>query len=88
MPRSGTRNVSAVWASRFSTSERAPERICESPQTLPRLEGGPGSHDIRRHRLRRFPYAVIYLCLPDEVLVIAMAHLHRRPLYWLDRLGS
>lgn len=38
--------------------------------------------------MHRFQYAVIYLCRPDESLVIAVAHTRRRPLYWLDRLAT
>jgi hypothetical protein len=41
---------------------------------------------IRRCRLSRFPYAVIYAPEPEEILVIAIMHMHRRPGYWRDRL--
>ena len=41
---------------------------------------------IRRCRLSRFPYGVIYVPEPEEILVIAIAHMHRRPAYWRDRL--
>lgn len=44
---------------------------------------GPG---IRRCRLMRFPYGVIYSPGQEEILVIAIAHMHRRPRYWQDRL--
>jgi plasmid stabilization system protein ParE len=46
----------------------------------------PLGKNIRRCRLRRFPYAVIYHADGSEVLVIAIAHSHRRPSYWRDRL--
>ena len=36
--------------------------------------------------MHHFPYAVIYLCRPDETVVVAIAHTHRRPFYWVDRL--
>jgi len=44
--------------------------------------------DLRRYRLRRFPYGLIYHVLEDELLVVAVAHLHRRPGYWRDRVGQ
>ena len=44
--------------------------------------------DIRRCRLRRYPYGVIYTCVGHDVLALAIAHLHRRPGYWRDRLGE
>jgi toxin ParE2 len=43
---------------------------------------------IRRCRLSRFPYGVIYTPEADEILVIALAHMHRRPGYWRDRLTA
>lgn len=39
----------------------------------------------RRCQLRRFPYGIIYQLLETEILVIAVANLHRRPGYWQDR---
>jgi plasmid stabilization system protein ParE len=47
----------------------------------------PLSSQTRRFRLRRFPYGVIY-CPEDEgVLIVAVAHLHRRPAYWQNRIN-
>jgi plasmid stabilization system protein ParE len=39
---------------------------------------------IRSCRLMRFPYAVIYAREGKELLVLAIAHMHRRPRYWRD----
>lgn len=44
-----------------------------------------GDH-TRRCRLSRFPYGVIYTQHKDELLVIAIAHLHRKPEYWRKRI--
>lgn len=43
---------------------------------------------IRRCLLHRFPYALIYGIDGDTIVVIAVAHLHRRPRYWSDRIGE
>lgn len=51
------------------------------------LEYYTGPHLIRRVLLRRFPYAIVALLRDSETLVVAVAHTHRRPLYWADRLG-
>ena len=51
------------------------------------LEYYSGRHVIRRVLLRRFPYAVIALVRDTEILIVAVAHTHRRPLYWAARLG-
>lgn len=46
----------------------------------------PLSPNTRRCRLRRFPYGVIYAAIDDQIVVIAVAHLHREPNYWRKRL--
>ena len=44
--------------------------------------------DIRRCRVPRFPYGLIYRLGEDEIQVIAVMHLHRRPGYWRSRAQS
>ena len=39
----------------------------------------------RRYLFRRFPYSIIYQVGADELRVIAVAHQHRRPSYWVGR---
>ena len=46
----------------------------------------PLTGDVRRCRFRRYPYGVVYTCVEHDVLVLAIAHLHRRPGYWRERL--
>ena len=42
-----------------------------------------------RHCLtRRFPYGVIYQTKEGHTRILAVAHSHRRPGYWLDRLSD
>lgn len=41
--------------------------------------------DIRRLILTRFPYKLLYSIEPDHLYVLAVAHQHRRPSYWLGR---
>jgi hypothetical protein len=40
---------------------------------------------IRRHTMHRFPYMVAFEQHQEHVLVLAIAHAKRRPLYWLTR---
>ena len=40
------------------------------------------SEGVRRCRFSRFPYALIYVLEKDQCLVLAVAHLHRKPGYW------
>jgi len=46
----------------------------------------PAGRRVRRCRLSRFPYALIYTIDNGDILVLAVAHLQRRPDYWRDRL--
>lgn len=41
---------------------------------------------IRKCLGSRFPYDLIYQKLGDGILVLALAHRKRRPLYWQDRI--
>jgi hypothetical protein len=40
----------------------------------------------RRCLVRRFPYGVVYKEIDDLVLIVAIANLHRKPDYWINRL--
>ncbi len=46
----------------------------------------PFSNNTRRCQLHRFPYGIIYQLMDTEILVVAVAHLHRKPNYWKDRI--
>jgi hypothetical protein len=46
----------------------------------------PLEQDVRRCQLSRFPFGLIYTVEKGDILVLAVAHLHRRPDYWRDRL--
>jgi len=59
------------------------ERILAHPEAWAILEG-----DFRRCRLRRFPYAVIYLIEVDHILIVAVMHLHRKPESWKKNLNN
>jgi toxin ParE2 len=48
----------------------------------------PLGEEVRRCRLNRFPFGLIYTVENADILVLAVAHLHRRPDYWRDRLKS
>ena len=45
----------------------------------------PLTAEIRRCRLGRFPYSVVYAQDGADLVVLAVAHHHRRPNYWRDR---
>jgi plasmid stabilization system protein ParE len=59
----------------------ARRRIADRPHAWHLLDDS----GVRRFRLKRFPYGLIYVVLEDEIIVLAIAHLHRRPEYWRSR---
>ena len=52
----------------------AAERISLYPEAWHSLGAG-----LRRCRLNRFPYGLIYAIEGGDILVLAVAHLHREP---------
>jgi mRNA-degrading endonuclease RelE of RelBE toxin-antitoxin system len=44
------------------------------------------SNRTRRCQMRRFPYGIIYQIRKEEILVVAIANLHRKPDYWGNRI--
>ena len=47
--------------------------------------GSSETAEVRRCLLHKFPYKLLYSIESDHILVIAVAHHHRRPNYWVDR---
>lgn len=46
----------------------------------------PYDHGTRRFLLRRYPFGIVYRVEASRVLIVAVAHGHRRPGYWRDRI--
>ncbi|MFO1082005.1 MAG: type II toxin-antitoxin system RelE/ParE family toxin [Reyranellaceae bacterium] len=74
-----TRGLGEAFLMEVIAAARRIERFPEAWHPL-----GDG---MRRCRLRRFPYGLIYLVKDGDVIVLAVAHLHRRPDYWRQRSG-
>lgn len=71
-----------LGASYLAEFEKTMGRACKSPQRYP-IEKNP---DVRRIRMDRFPYSVLYREVLGTVQVLAVAHRRRRAQYWLGRL--
>jgi plasmid stabilization system protein ParE len=61
--------------------DRAVRRIAAFPFANAEIEDG-----LRRCLLSKFPYGVIYVLESEAIIIVAVAHLHREPRYWIDRL--
>ena len=61
--------------------EDAISRVRRNPLFYHRIDG-----EIRKCRLLRFPYGVVYRIKGDNVEIIAIMHFRRQPGYWKLRL--
>lgn len=60
--------------------KKAALRVAKHPEAWV-IERG----EIRKYLLHKFPYKLLYSIEEDHILVIAVAHQHRKPDYWVDR---
>lgn len=40
--------------------------------------------EIRKSLLHKFPYKILYSIETDHIFIIALAHQHRKPDYWIN----
>jgi hypothetical protein len=52
-------------------------RILQKPARFRIVE-----QDVHTCRTHTFPYAILYVCRHSSILILAVAHLRRRPGYW------
>lgn len=62
-------------------AEIAAQRILEHPLAW-QIEYDP----VRRFVFNRFPYKMLYIIREQNIIVIAVAHQHRAPDYWVERI--
>jgi toxin ParE1/3/4 len=74
-----------LGAELYAAVEAAIAVIRESPATAGRACGATMERPARRVRVARFPYVVVFVELPEELQVLAVAHVRRRPGYWRRR---
>lgn len=66
---------------RFLASvQDAKNRIVFNPLLYPVID-----LDVRRCLTQTFPFAVLFINHPDQVVIMAVMHLHRDPDYWKSR---
>jgi hypothetical protein len=69
---------------RFKNETRSSiKRILQYPKVWP-IERG----EIRKCLMSKFSYKILYSIEKDHIFIIALAHQHRKPDYWIDRIGN
>ncbi|HEX5756874.1 MAG TPA: type II toxin-antitoxin system RelE/ParE family toxin [Arenimonas sp.] len=66
--------------------DAAVARMAERPEACPRHPHVSVRGDVRRQFLRRFPYQLVFVERDGVLIVLAVAHLAKRPGYWKQRL--
>ena len=74
------RDSPGLGAAFVAEVERGTAAILEHPEASPIVTGA-----IRRRLLRRFPYGLLYRVRPEQVRILAVMNLKRRPGYWVGR---
>ncbi len=64
----------------FVEVRRAESLIAQFPEAAQEIRPG-----IRKRVLRKFRYSLIYSIEEDGLLILAVAHHSRRPVYWTGR---
>lgn len=59
-------------------------RIAAAPESFP---SDPEIDEVRRARLKRFPYWLVFAVQDEVIFILAVAHVRREPGYWRGRLA-
>jgi toxin ParE1/3/4 len=69
--------------------EGAIVKIAAHPTTYPVWPGIAGTHvTLRKASVEQFPYVIAFEVHASRILVLAIAHAKRRPLYWRSRASG
>jgi plasmid stabilization system protein ParE len=65
----------------YEKIEEMIQEVCGEPRRF-RIIRAP----VRRHLAKVFPYALLFVDHPDDILIVAVMHCGRQPEYWATRL--
>ncbi len=75
------------YSEKFETElDRLCARIIDYPRSGTRLPDYPGELEVRSYRMQIFRYSLIVATINGAPVVLAVAHHHRKPGYWRDRV--
>ena len=69
-----------LGAAFLAEAERSVASLLEYPESGPIVSGS-----VRRQLLRRFPYGLLYRVRGEQLRILAVMNLRRRPAYWIGR---
>ena len=76
-------------ARRFVENVRELARtIARRPHQFPQLSDPALEPPVRRALVSGFPYALVFVVIEPSVHIVAVAHQHRMPGYWLYRIRN
>jgi toxin ParE1/3/4 len=61
--------------------------IAETPEVAP-VWLPMAQRRVRKWALRWYPFCLFYVVLDARLVILAVAHVRRRPGYWRSRLGT
>ena len=64
------------------------DTVVEWPESGAVWPGWASIPVVRSLRVSSFPYRLVYLVLPGELVIVALAHDKRAPGYWRDRVSA
>ena len=70
------------WKLFATTIDESVLRIARYPYFGTEVKTG-----VYRSLVKRYPYAAYYAIQDDEIMIYAIAHLHRKTFYWSSRIG-
>ncbi len=63
-------------------------RLRRLPLSAPIWPGLDSTYEVRRAKVRRHPYLVVYMVHLDQLIILAVAHTKKKPGYWASRIGD
>lgn len=61
--------------------QKSIDRINKFPEAWPIARG-----EVRKCLVNKFPYKVLYSIQKNDIVILAIAHQHRKPGYWIERI--
>jgi len=75
------KRTTALGAQFLDAADRAIRVILDAPERSSIVEA-----DVRHYLMPRFPYAIYYRVMADQIRILAFKHHSRHPVYWRYRL--